>query len=185
MATVADIPQEIPQPFDIAPLPYIPSGPGLLEWLLFALLCGVGVAVVWLRSRPVRVVRKSPLVGQQVLHAVKNVRTLLEGPSPRPAFVKQLLGELSVLSRRSIWDLDPSREELVRIETMTQSEISQVLEEYSQIPSASLLRALLLVESYKYCPDRIIQTELSRIRVRVDELETAAESYYRSMEEGS
>lgn len=194
-------PSAATQPYDISAVPYIPSSPGWLEWGLFCGVCAIGAMIVWLRLRPPQVTRVPPLVGQQVLHAVQNLRTLLEKSSPQATFVKQLLGELSVLARRSIWDLhrvsdaggggivegnegengDNQVRELARIETMTPSEISDLLEAHPEVSSAAMLRALLLVEWYKYCPDSALISELARIRERVHAFEKAAEQYYASV----
>lgn len=174
------------QPHDIVALPYMPAAPGFVEWVMFVTFAAaLGVVVWWLR-RPERALREPRAVREQVLHAINNVRTVLEDQPLRPAFVKQLLLEVSVLSRRAIHGVNASGETLLpRLETLTRAELSEILSQPLTGETRQFISALVLLERYKYCPEEVLRADAPRLRDQVQELGEAAKVYFSQVSGGS
>jgi hypothetical protein len=167
------------RPHDIVSLPYMPAEPGLMEWSIFALSVAALAAVVWWLRRPERVMREPRAVREQVLHAMNNLRTVLEDNPLRPTVIKQLLLEVSVLSRRAIHGIHmPDGDGTSRLEALTRSEISELLTQPLPEDTRRFLSVLLSLERYKYCPDDVLLADAQTLREQVQQLGEAATQYF-------
>lgn len=149
----------LPTPYDIAPIPYFPSSPGLREWIAFVVL-GL-VALLLLQTR------RAGGSGKPALHAPKVIarealsRILAEASAAQisPEAMRRALFEASLVLRRLVGAATgvPAAE-------LTSSELQAMAESETAPlsgPARDLIRVALTLDEYKFRPVEITREQLA------------------------
>jgi len=153
-------PQDAPQIYDIAPIPYFAGAPGLLAWATVLSCSAVLLYLAWRRILPQRATRISPAISNAVLRDIEAVRLALSAERIDPRLLKEVLAVLSISTRRAFGPTE-------RFETLSAQQIEARIAELEAAggapPYSQLLQLLASIETYKYVPDALLREERERL----------------------